>query len=130
MYQISNNQTLGITEKEIVANLENITKRVVEQERLARKYLRKDAIELENRVYRAFGIMRYATKIDSEEAEDLLSDIKLGTDLGIIQELTDSKVKELELYLKPANLQKRVGKALTALDRDLERAKIAKQIIG
>ena len=130
MYQISNNQTLGITEKEIIANLENITKRVVEQERLARKYLRKDAIELENRVYRAFGIMRYATKIDSEEAEDLLSDIKLGTDLGIIQELTDSKVKELELYLKPANLQKRVGKALTALDRDLERAKIAKQIIG
>ena len=130
MYQISNNQTLGITEKEIVANLENITKRVVEQERLARKYLRKDAIELENRVYRAFGIMRYATKIDSEEAEDLLSDIKLGTDLGIIQELTDSKVKELELYLKPANLQKRVGKALTGFDRDLERAKVVKQIIG
>ena len=39
-------------------------------------------------------------------------------------------MQELELYLKPANLQKRVGKALTALDRDLERAKIAKQIIG
>ena len=67
---------------------------------------------------------------DFEEAEDLLSDIKLGTDLGIIEELTDSKVKELELYLKPANLQKRVGKALTGFERDLERAKVVKQIIG
>ncbi len=130
MYQISNNQTLGITEKEIISNLENITKKVVEQERLARKYLRKDPIELENRVYRSFGILRYASKINSEEAEDLLSDVKLGTDLGIIEELTDSKVKELELYLKPANLQKRVGKALTGFERDLERAKVVKQIIG
>ena len=130
MYQISNNQTLGITEKEIITNLENITKKVVEQERLARKYLKKEPIELQDRVYRAFGILRYATKLNSEEAEDLLSDIKLGTDLGIIEELTDSKVKELELYLKPANLQKRVGKALTGFDRDLERAKVVKQIIG
>ena len=129
IYQISNNQTLGITEKEIVTNLENITKKVMEQERLARKYLAKNSDDLEDKVYRSYGILTNARKLTSEECDNLLSDIKLGTDLGIIEELDDSKVKELMLYTKPANLQKRVGKLLDANERDKKRAEIIKQII-
>ena len=121
IYQISNNQTLGITEKEIVTNLENITKKVMEQERLARKYLAKNSDDLEDKVYRSYGILTNARKLTSEECDNLLSDIKLGTDLGIIEELDDSKVKELMLYTKPANLQKRVGKLLDANERDKNR---------
>lgn len=129
MYQISNNQTLGITEKEIIANLENITRKVIEQERLARKYLTKNRLELEDKVYRSYGILTNAVKLDSEECASLLSDVKLGTDLGIIDSLKDSSVKKLELYTKPANLQKYTGKILNGYDRDIERAKIIKQII-
>lgn len=129
IYQISNNQTLGITEKEIVTNLENITKKVMEQERLARKYLAKNSDDLEDKVYRSYGILTNARKLTSEECDNLLSDIKLGTDLGIIEELNDNKVKELMLYTKPANLQKRVGKLLDANERDKKRAEIIKQII-
>ncbi len=129
IYQISNNQTLGMTEQEIVANLENITKKVVEQERLARKYLAKNSEDLEDKVYRSYGILTNARKLTSEECDNLLSDIKLGTDLGIMQELKDSKVKELMLYTKPANLQKRVGKVLEANERDKTRAEVIKQII-
>ncbi|MFR0823640.1 MAG: protein arginine kinase [Clostridia bacterium] len=129
MYQISNNQTLGISEKEIIANLENITRKVIEQERLARKYLTKNKLELEDRVYRSYGILTNAVKLDSEECAALLSDVKLGTDLGIIEPLKDSKVKQLELYTKPANLQKYTGKVLNGYDRDVERAKVIKQII-
>lgn len=129
IYQISNNQTLGITEKEIVTNLENITKKVMEQERLARKYLAKNTDDLEDKVYRSFGILINARKLTSEETDNLLSDIKLGTDLGIIEELNDLKVKELMLYTKPANLQKRVGKLLDANERDKNRAEVIKQII-
>lgn len=129
IYQISNNQTLGITEKEIVTNLENITKKVMEQERLARKYLAKNSDDLEDKVYRSYGILTNARKLTSEECDNLLSDIKLGTDLGIIKELDDSKVKELVLYTKPANLQKRVGKLLDANERDKKRTEIIKQII-
>ena len=129
IYQISNNQTLGITEKEIVTNLENITKKVMEQERLARKYLAKNSDNLEDKVYRSYGILTNARKLTSEECDNLLSDIKLGTDLGIIEELDDSKVKELMLYTKPANLQKRVGKLLDANERDKKRTEIIKQII-
>lgn len=129
IYQISNNQTLGITEKEIVTNLENITKKVMEQERLARKYLAKNSDDLEDKVYRSYGILTNARKLTSEECDNLLSDIKLGTDLGIIKELDDNKVKELMLYTKPANLQKRVGKLLDANERDKKRTEIIKQII-
>lgn len=129
IYQISNNQTLGITEDEIINNLENITKKVIEQERLARKYLTKEKLELEDKVYRAYGILTNAVKITSDECIKLLSDVKLGTDLGIIKELTDNKIKELELYTKPANLQKKIGKIINTYDREIERAKIIKQII-
>jgi len=129
IYQISNNQTLGMTESEIVANLENITKKVMEQERLARKYLAKNSDDLEDRVYRSYGILTNARRLTSEERENLLSDIKLGTDLGIILELNDSKVKKLMLDTKPANLQKRIGKLLDAKERDKKRAEIIKQIV-
>lgn len=129
IYQISNNQTLGMTETEIVANLENITKKVVEQERLARKYLTKNSDELEDKVYRSYGILTNARKLSSEECDSLLSDIKLGTDLGIISELNDKKVKELILDTKPASLQKRVGKLLGTKERDKQRAQTVRDIV-
>ena len=130
MYQISNNQTLGISEDEIINNLENITRKVMEQERLARKYLTKSKVDLEDKVYRSYGVLTNAVKLSSDECISLLSDVKLGTDLGIINELNDSKVKQLELYTKPANLQKYVGKMLNTYDRDIKRGEIIKQIIN
>lgn len=130
MYQISNKQTLGISEQEIVKNLKLITEKVIEQERLARKILAKDSIDLEDKVYRAFGILKYCKKISTEEIESVLSDVKLGTDMGIIKELNDLKVNKIELYTKPANLQKYVGEKLDAYRRDIKRADIIKQIIN
>lgn len=130
LYQISNKQTLGITEKETISNLELITTKVIEQERLARKLLSKNSIELEDKVYRAFGLFTNCKKISSEESNKLLSDIRLGTDLGIIKELNDLKINKLELYTKPANLQKFVGQTLDATSRDIKRAEIVKQIIN
>lgn len=129
MYQVSNKQTLGISEAEIVKNLKLITEKIIEQERLARKILARDSIELEDKVYRAYGVLTNAKKISSEEARDLLSEVKLGTDLGIIQELTDLKVKKLELYTKPANLQKYLGKQIDSYERDIKRAEVIKQIV-
>ena len=129
IYQISNIQTLGMDEKEIILNLENITKKVVEQERLARKYLAKNGIELEDKVYRSYGILTNARKLNSDECSNLLSNVKLGTDLGIITELDDLTVKKMMLYTKPANLQKFLGKIFDANQRDIKRAEIIKQII-
>ena len=130
IYQISNNQSLGLIEKEIIKNIKTITEKVIEQERLARKYLTKRQIDLEDRFYRAYGILAIAMKLSSEECRNLLSDVKLGTDLGIIKELDDMKVSKLETYTKPGNLQKYLAKELDAYDRDIERSKVVKQILN
>ena len=108
--------------------MENITKKVIEQERNIRKYLGKNEIELEDKVYRSFGILTNAKKLTVKETEELLSDVKLGTDLGIISELNDVKVKKMMLYTKDANLLKRIGKLSNQLETDIKRAEIIKQI--
>ena len=129
MYQVSNKQSLGIDEKEIIKNLKQIVEKIIEQERLARKILAKESIELEDEVYRAYGILTNCKKISSAEAINLLSSVKLGVDMGIIKELDDLKVNKLELYTKPANLQKYLGEKIDAYKRDIKRAEVIKQII-
>ena len=123
LYQITNNQTLGVTEKEITKNLKLVSQKIIEQERIARKFLAK-------KVYRDYGILTNARKISEDEAIDLLSMVKMGTDLGVIKELNDQKIAELNLYTKPANLQKLTGKNLSEYDQDIERAKVIKNIIS
>ena len=130
LYQISNKQSIGIHEKEIINNMKVIVEKIIEQERTARKMLAKNSINLEDKVYRAYGILLNCRKISSEECEKLLSYVKLGTDLGIIKELNDLKVKKLELYTKPANLQRYTNKILDGFDRDIQRAEVIKNIIN
>ena len=129
MYQISNKQSLGISEKEIIKNIKLVTDKIIEQERLARKYLGKNSIELEDYVYREYGKLINCRKISWEECKELLSAVKLGTDLGVIRELTDLKVNKIDLYSKPANLQKYLGKQYDSYDRDIKRAEVIKQIV-
>lgn len=129
IYQISNKQSLGISEEDVIKNLKNITDKVIEQERLARKILTKKGVELEDKIYRAYGVLSQARRLTSEECNILLSDVKLGTDLGIIKELNDLKVKKLEMYTKPANLQKFLGQTLDSYERDVKRAEVVKNII-
>ena len=129
IYQISNKQTLGITEKEIVNNLKVIIKKLEEQERTARKMLTKDSVELEDMVFRSYGILTNCRKISSEEAKELLSNIKLGVDLGILDNLDDLKVQKLYLYTKPANLQKYLGAKYDKAEQEIKRAEVIKQIV-
>ncbi len=130
MYQISNKYTLGMTETEIIQSLNVIVEKIIEQERTARKFLTKDDISLEDMIYRSYGILSNCRKISSKEARKLLSSIKLGTDLGILKELTDLKIKKLYLYTKPASLQKYLGEQYEGIERDIKRAEIIKQIIN
>lgn len=130
MYQISNKKTLGVTEQDIVKNLKVIVEKIVKQERMARKFLTKDKIELEDEIYRSYGILSNCRKISSEETLKLLSNVKLGTDLGILREMTDLKVLKMYIYSKPANLQKYLGKQYDAIERDIKRAEVIKQIIN
>lgn len=130
IYKISNKQTLGVTENEIIKNLKIIANTVIEQERQARKLLTKDIIDLEDEIYRSYGIFTNARKISYDESINLLSNIKLGVDLGILDNLTDTQVQKLYLYTKPANLQKYLGEKIERMDIDIKRAEVIKQIIN
>ena len=129
IYQISNKQSLGVSEQEIIKNLKAITEKIIEQEKLARKYLGKDQNDLADRVYRAYGVLTNARKISSDEAKELLSMVKLGVDMGIITEIDDARVNKLILYTKPANLQIRIDKEVDSYERDIKRAEVIKEII-
>lgn len=129
IYQISNKQTLGLTEEEIVKNIKVIAEKIIKNERQARKYLAKEGIDLEDEIYRSFGILTNCKKIAEEETLELLSNIKLGVDLGILREVTDLQVQNLYLYTKPANMQKRLGETLGKIEQDVKRAEIIKQIL-
>lgn len=130
MYQISNKQTLGLSEKEIIQNLKIIVEKIIRQEREARRFLANEGIDLEDQIYREYGILSNCKKITSEETKNLLSIVKMGVDLGILNELTDLKIQKLYLYTQSGNLQKYLGQQLETLERDVERAKVIKQIIN
>ena len=129
MFEISNKHTLGISEKEIARNLKVIVQTIIDQEKQARKLLVKDEINLSDLIYRSYGILTNCRKISEKEAKELLSDIKLGVDLGILDELTDLKVQKLLLYSKPANLQKYLGAQYTKEELEQKRAEMIKQIV-
>ena len=130
IYQISNKVTLGITEKDIVENVKIVVEKLIEEERRARKFLAKDSINLEDTIYRSYGILTNCKKISEDEAERLISNVKLGTDLGILKEITDSKIQKLKLYIKSANMQKYLGERYEKIDRDIKRADVIKNIIN
>lgn len=130
IYQISNKRTLGVTEQEIIENIKIVTNKLIEQERKARKFLAKDTIDLEDSIYRSYGLLSNCRKITLDEVQKLISNVKMGTDLGILKELNDSKIKKLSLFTKPASMQKYLGKQYDALERDIKRAEVIKDILN
>ena len=130
IFQISNKRTLGITEKDIIENIKLVTEKLIEQERTARKFLAKDSIDLEDLIYRSYGILTNCRKISLEETQKLLSNIKIGTDMGILKELTDDKIQQLYLYTQNANMQKYLNEQCEAFERDNKRAEVLKTIIS
>lgn len=130
IYQISNKRTLGISEQEIIENMTVVTNKLIEQEKNARKFIAKDVIEIEDIIYRSYGILTNCRKISLDESQKLISNVKMGTDLGILKELNDSKIQKLMLFTKPANMQKYLSEQYEALERDIKRAEVIKRIIN
>ena len=74
--------------------------------------------------------MANCKQISNEEARELLSNVKLGVDLGLLNELTDLKIQKLYLYSKPSNLQKYLGQKYDKEELKIKRAEVIKQIIA
>ena len=123
LYQLSNQVTLGLSEKAAIDNLQNIAMQLVAQERSARQTLAKN-METLDMISRSRGILKSARLLSNEECIKLLSNVRLGITLGEIQDVTLDTVNELMTDLQPATLMKKEGKRLPPEQRDALRAKI------
>src|SRR4051812_16334023 len=122
-YQISNQVTLGQTEEELAKKVADVVPVLIDYERQAREFLIRESQEtLHDRVSRAFGILRTAQTITSEETMSLLSSVRMGINLGLIGELQIPTVNKLLIHTQPAHLQKLSGMELDQSDRNIERA--------
>jgi protein arginine kinase len=128
LFQVSNQITLGQSEEEICNNLLVSTRHILAQEQAARSALYQQRREsVEDRVYRAYGTLRYARVLTSEEAMRLISDLRLGVDLNIVKGISPSQLNELMIKIRPAFLYKINGKELQAQQRYAFRAALVRK---
>ncbi len=122
LVQVSNQVTLGQSEEEIIGNLFSIIRQVIEQEQGARQLLLdKQRATLADKAWRAMGLLKHAQLISSQEAIRLLSDLRLGYDLGLIKGINHRLMNELLVLIRPACLQLLAGRELSESERDIER---------
>jgi len=137
-FQISNQVSLGLSEKELIDNLAGVVNQVKDQEIAARDILlKKHKMTIEDSTWRALGILRNSRLINSREALSHLSVLSLGLDLGIIKDTDLTKKGEakellnsLIIIIQPAHLQKIEGKPLRESERDHIRAEILREKLG
>lgn len=128
IFQISNQVTLGQSEQEIIENLYSVVRQIIEHERQAReKLLQEMKIQVTDRVNRSLGILSYASVMDSKESAQRLSDVRLGIDLGVIEDVSANILNELMIMTQPGFLQQYAGRTLTPQERDIRRAEMIRQ---
>lgn len=131
MFQISNQITLGQSEEEIIENLYSVVRQIIEHERSARSKLFMDSEDwITDRVNRSYGILSYAVIMDSKEAAQRLSDVRLGCDLGIIKGVSPDVLNELLVMTQPGFLQQNAGGKLSTDKRDIRRAELIRERLG
>lgn len=125
LFQISNQSTLGETEDDIISRLERVITKVRDHERNARlKLVEDDPQMVADKISRAYGMLRFAYVIDSKEALNHLSLVRLGADMGCFPEDTIRVCDALLMDIEPAHLQHVAGRKLTPEERDTSRAEI------
>lgn len=128
LYQISNQITLGISEDDIIRNLEAVVNQFVNQEKIAREGLIKNyKNEIEDKIFRSLGILRSAVLIDSKESLKCMSYVRMGIEMGIVKDVDKSVLNSLLIAIQPASLQDSVNSKLSEKERDFERAKLIRE---
>lgn len=128
IFQLSNQITLGKSEKDIVEDLRVVVSQLITQERSARDALRKTFnIQLEDRVFRSLGVLTNSRILETKEAARCLSDVRLGIDMGYIENISKNILNELMILTQPGFLQKYAGGPLRPNERDIRRATLIRE---
>lgn len=124
LYQLSNQVTLGLSESNAIENLKIIATQIIDKEQNSRNAL--DKIKLEDSVFRAFGTLKYARSLSTKEMMNLISRIKLGISMGILN--IDTLPMQLFVENQPYSIMKKFGN-ISPEERDIQRATNIREIL-
>ena len=129
-FQVSNQTTLGKTEEDLVDHLDRIVRQVIEYETKARQTLLRDARAVtEDKIWRAYGLLRYARTLSFEEMMNLLSGIRLGASLKLLPGLRVYTLNKIMILTQPAHLEQAAGRDLPTPECDAHRATYVRRIL-
>lgn len=130
MFQVSNSVTLGQPEETIVEELLVHTRKVIDCERQARQaLLEKGRTQLEDRVWRSYGVLCHSRLLTTKEAFERLSDVRLGASLSLLPGVDESVLNMLLMNVQAAHLQIAGGRTMTAPERDEARAEFVRDTL-
>lgn len=129
LYQISNRITIGYTEEELVKKVESIAKQIEAHEKQARENIMKNQkVALEDKIWRSYGILKYARKISSKDSKALISNLILGRAMNICDCIKEVPLIELMIQTEPALID--AGQGMSAEERDIKRAELIREALG
>jgi len=130
-FQISNQTTLGKSEDELLQQLMTVVKKVIASEEDARRILLRDAgYIIEDKVWRAYGTLRYARSLTFEEAMNYLSGVRLAVGLKLISGLSVYTLNKLLIFSQLAHLSHAEGRALAEGEANVVRARYVRQALA
>ncbi len=130
-FQVSNQTTLGKSEEDLVDQLDRIVRQVIEYETRARQVLLRDARAVtEDKIWRAYGILRYARTLSFEELMNLLSGVRLGASLKLLPGLRVYTLNKLMIFTQPAHLEQAAGRDLPPQESDAHRAAYVRRVLA
>ncbi len=130
-FQVSNQTTLGKTEEDLVDHLDRIVRQVIQYEEQARQVLMKEAASVtEDKIWRAYGLLRHARALPFEELVNLLSGVRLGSGLKLLPDLRVYTLNKIMIYSQAAHLEQAAGRDLPPPECDTHRASYVRQILA
>jgi len=130
-FQISNQTTLGRTEEEIIDKLLQVLSTVIAREEEARRVLLRDAgYIIEDKLWRAYGTLRYARSLTFDEAMNFLSGVRLAVGLKLITGLSVYTLNKLLIFSQAAHLSHAEGRPLSESEANLARARYVRQALA
>ena len=128
LFQVSNQTTLGHGERESIESLDRVARQVMEHESRARERLVRDArVQIEDKVWRAYGLLRHCRAIAAQEVINLCSAVRLGVSMGLPGLPPLRVVNELLVLTQPAHLQHAFGGELSPGERNVYRAQLVRE---
>lgn len=130
-FQISNQTTLGRSEEDLIDHLLKIARQVIEYERRAREILTRDASAIiEDKIWRAFGLLRYARSLSFDECMNLLSGVRLGVSMKLVPGPSVETLNKVMIFSQLAHLSEAAGRELAEQEADIHRAAYVRETLA